>query len=37
MAYSLPLAEMSNEDKTEVIELLWDNLCKDSERILSPE
>lgn len=37
MAYLLPLDEMSNEDKIEAMELLWDNLCKNPESILSPE
>jgi hypothetical protein len=36
MSISIPLNEMSFEEKMQTMELLWDDLCHSSESIESP-
>jgi hypothetical protein len=36
MGISLPLEEMTTEDKIRAMETIWDDLCKKDENIISP-
>ncbi len=36
MSISLPLDAMSHEEKVRVMELLWDDLCRNKKGIVSP-
>ncbi len=36
MGITLPLEEMTTEDKIRVMETIWDDLCKKDENIVSP-
>lgn len=37
MAQSISLQDMSIEEKLEVMELIWDDLCDHAERLPSPD
>ncbi len=36
MAVSIPLESMSMEEKIEVMEIIWDDLCRNADRMESP-
>lgn len=36
MQTALPLEKMSTEEKIQVMELIWDDLCKNEESLTSP-
>ena len=36
MQVTLPLEKMSTEEKIQIMETIWDNLCKKADRLSSP-
>lgn len=37
MAVSLPLDSMSVEEKMQIMEIIWDDLCRETDKLCSPK